>query len=45
MHTISYIIGIDLSFCILFVVYRCWAGGMFETGLEGIVIPFKKANQ
>jgi hypothetical protein len=30
---------------ILFVVFRAWAGGMFETGLEGWLLPFTKADK
>jgi len=44
MHTFWRIIEAWLLICVLFVGFRCWAGGVFETGLEGWLIPFTKAN-
>jgi len=45
MRTFWHVIEAWAALCVLFVLFRAWAGGMFETGLEGWLLPFTKARK
>lgn len=44
MHTLKIILACWAALCVTFIMFRAWAGGCFETGLEERVIPFTKAH-
>ena len=44
MHKILHIIEVWFSVVALWIAFKAWAGGCFETGLEGKLLPWGKPN-
>ncbi len=45
MRLLLHIAGGWAALLALFLVFRLWANGCFETGLEGWLLPFTKARK
>jgi len=44
MHTVKIILACWAAVCVLYVTFRCWQGGMFDTGLERL-LGWEKARE